>query len=392
MVKLPNMQPSSDSRKKICYVITKGNWGGAAQYVYTLATQISKEKYEPIVIMGKKGTLTEKLAEDGIKIYSLENLKRDISLQDEIKSSWELLKIIRKEKPHVLHLNSPKAAGFGAVAGRLAGVKRIIYTVHGFAFNEDRGLGFKILTSFFSWITVLLCHQIIVINEKEKHQTLFMPFVSDRKIILIRNGIKPINFPKRPIVREALLSRVTSLSQIEKRKLIKLMWFGSIAELHKNKGLEYAIQALSKINQPFVFFVIGEGEEREHLEKLVHKLGLTDKIFFIGFLEKAYLYLKAFDIFLLTSTKEGLPYTLLEASLAELPIIASRVGGIPDIIGNGENGVLVAPGKITEITRAIEFLLENQEKQKMLGEKIKEKILKDFSVDEMIEKTLQLYS
>jgi hypothetical protein len=92
---------------KICYIITKGVWGGAQKYVYTLATSLSKERFEPIVICGDGDALPKKLEEAGVKTYHLPHLARDISLVAEIKSSWNILKIVWREKPDVLHLSSP---------------------------------------------------------------------------------------------------------------------------------------------------------------------------------------------------------------------------------------------------------------------------------------------
>lgn len=373
-------------RKKICFVITKGVWGGAGKYVYTLATNLPKETFEPIVICGEGEALPEKLKQAQIKTYRLERLARDISIIAEIRSSFALLQIVRAERPDVLHLNSPKAGGFGAIAGRLSGVKQIIYTAHGFAWNEKRGGLSQFLIGFFSWLTIMLCHKTIVINEKEKRQVLAMPFVTENKITLIHNGIEKIEFKKKDEARKELLEK-TSKPPFENNT----KWFGTIAELHKNKGLEYAIAGVSKIQSPFVFFILGGGEERKNLENLIEKYNLQEKVFLLGFVEHGSQYLKAFDLFLLTSIKEGLPFALLEAGLAGLPVIASNITGIPDIVENGEGGILVTRGREGEITRAIEFLLDNPDKQKSFAEHLKNRVEKEFSLKQMIEKTFALY-
>ena len=378
----------SENRKKICFAITKGNWGGAQRYVYDLATSLPKDQFEAVVICGKGETLPKKLEEAHVKTYRLPYLSRNISIISEIRSSWNLLKTVYKERPDVLHLNSPKAAGFGAVAGRLCGVNKIIYTVHGFAFNEDRNFFSKSIISFFSWVTILLSHKTIVIAKREEKQVLAMPFVKN-KVILIHNGIEKIDFKEKNIARGELLTRIGESFRLS--LTLETLWLGTIAELHKNKGLEYVIPALFKITTPFVFFIIGEGEERENLETLVAKYNLQEKIFLIGFMEKANQYLKAFDIFTLTSTKEGLPYTLIEAGQAGVPSIASSVGGIPDIIENGVNGILVTTARSGEITRAIEYLVQNPDKQKEFGQNLKQKGLRDFSIEQMLEKTISLY-
>ena len=220
---------------KVLYFITKGVWGGAGKYVYALATNLPKNKYDVAVICGEGNVLKNKLEEKGVRVYELSNLKRDISAMAEMKNFYKILRIIIKERPDVLHLNSPKAGGLGSVAGRLALVPNIILTVHGWTFNENRNPLAKGLIWFFSWITALLCTKVIVIAKKEKEQALKMPGISTKKVVLIKNGVDKIDYINRTIVREALLGR------IGKEKLDKKLWLGIIAELHKNKGLEYAI-------------------------------------------------------------------------------------------------------------------------------------------------------
>ena len=374
------------SKKKVGYIITKGVWGGAQKYVYTLAIAAS-EKYDVFVICGEGKILKEKLEEKGIRVYELRDLKRDLSLISEATSSFKMLQIVWKEHPDTLHLNSPKAAGFGTVAGMLVRVPNVITTIHGWSFNENRAFWSKGIIYLFSWITTLLSHKTIVIAEKEKEQALKMPFVDKDKIVLIRNGVETIKYIKKPIVQEAILARVKD----EKNLTGKEMWLGTISELNKNKGLEYAIKALSKLKTPFAFFIIGEGEERTRLQTLINEQGLQGKVFLVGFLEHANLYLKAFDIFMLTSTKEGLPYTLLEAGQAGLPVIATNVGGVPDIIDNKVNGLLITKAKPGEITQALEYMINKPEERKEFGKKLEEKIEKEFSVEKMIQKTLKLY-
>lgn len=375
----------TDKKTKVLYVITKGVWGGAQKYVYSLATNLPKDRFEPIVVCGEGGVLKERLEKEGVKVIEINNLKRDISFISEIKSFIKLFSIIKNEKPDVIHLNSPKASGLGALAGRLLGVKKIVFTAHGWTFNEDRNVFSKTVIWLLSWITVVLSHKIIVIASKERKQALKMPFVSRGKIALIRNGVENMEYLDRDNARKALLPEL--YSNLESNTI----WLGTMAELHKNKGYEYTIEALSKITKPFVFIAIGEGEERSNLESQIQKHRLEEKVFLIGFKDKSAQYLKAFDIFTLTSTKEGLPYTLIEAGFAGLPVVASNIGGIPDIVENKINGSLTENKNISEIKNAIENLIENYETRNDFGNKLKEKVQNEFSLKQMLEKTLILY-
>lgn len=384
MLKSPYMQ--IEKRQKIIYFVTKGVWGGAGKYVYSLATNLPKDEFETIVVFGQGGLLKEKLLEQNIRVIEIDNLKRDVSIFSELKSFIKILKIIRKEKPDIIHLNSPKASGLGALAGRLLLVKKIIFTAHGWTFNEDRSPLNKSIVWILSWITVMLSHRVIVIANKEKQQALKMPLVFKNKIKLIHNGIEKIDFIEKFQARKDLIS---SLSENYEDDTV---WIGTISELHKNKSHSHLITSLSKINHPFVCVIIGEGEERKNLEKLISTYRLEEKVFLVGFKDKASNYLKAFDIFTLTSEKEGLPYAILEAGLASLPVVATNIGGIPDIIENHKNGLLVKPHNIHQIKDAIEYLIENAEKRIDFGKNLKEKVEKEFSIEQMLEKTNQLYN
>ncbi len=291
------MQPLK--KTKVLYVITKGVWGGAQKYVYSLAVNLPKDRFEAVVVCGQGGILKEKLLEKNIRVIEIDNLKRDISIFSELKSFFTLYKILQSEKPDTLHLNSPKAGGIGAVAGRLLRIPKIIYTAHGWTFNEKRPFLSTIAIRLFSWITVVLCTNVIVIARKEEQQAIAMPFVSRKKVKLIHNGIDLIEFKEKNIARMNLLPSLSENYESD------TLWIGTIAELHKNKAHSFLITALSKINHPFVCVIMGEGEERINLEKLITTYRLEEKIFLVGFKEQASTYLKAFDIFTLTSIKEG---------------------------------------------------------------------------------------
>ena len=374
----------SQNKIKILYFITKGVWGGAQKYVYSLSTNLPKDKFDVAVVCGEGEILKEKLEKSGIRVIEIKELKRDISFFSEFKSFFTFYKIIKKEKPDIVHLNSAKASGLGALVGRLLGVKKIIFTAHGWTFNEDRNIAIKSIIWILSWITSILSHKVIVIATREQTQALSMPFNSRKKIKLIRNGIQKIDFIEKDISRNLLLPELSHNLESD------VTWIGTLSELTKNKGLGHIINALSKIDKPFVFIVIGEGEERENLENLIQEHRLEEKVFLIGFLDDASKYLKAFDIFTLTSVKEGLPYCLLEAGLASLPVVTVKVGGIPDIVDNN-TGILVNKADVEQIKEGIEKLMINREKRVELGSKLEEKVNEDFSIEQMLEKTLTLY-
>ena len=369
-------------KQKILYVITKSNWGGAQRYVYDLATNLPKDNFEVVVAHGGNGVLKTKLTEKNIRTVSIESLKRDVQIFGELANFFALIKILKNEKPDVLHLNSSKAGGLGALAGRVMNVKKIIFTVHGWAFNENRNIFEKKIIEFLHWITVTLTHITITNSNDLKKQIAHFPLVP-KKIFVIHNGIPTMILKDRHEAQEKLMKNNT-----------EKVWVGTISELHKIKGLTYAIEAIINIikrNKNIIFIIIGEGEEKQSLEKLIAKNNLNKNILLLGHIDNAGEYLKAFDILTLTSISESLGYVLLEAGMAGLPVVASNVGGIPEIIDDKKSGLLVPPKNLEEIEKALMYLIENKEKRMQLGNMLKKKVKEEFTLEQMLKETLQLY-
>lgn len=374
-------------KTKVLFVITKSNFGGAQKYVYDLATNLPKEQFETAVALGGSGTLIKKLHEQCIRVLPIFSLTRDINAFSDLFAFFEIWSIIRLEKPDVVHLNSAKASGLGALAARLAGVPRIIFTAHGWAFNEERPFLQRIVIKFFSWITVFLANKTVAVSGAVHKDTRNWLFIQN-KIITIHNGVEHTEFLSREEARSLLFARTET--QILKDSLI----IGTIAELHKNKGLLYAIEAiatLAKNNPSLFYFILGAGEEQKKLTGLIKQHGLQERFFLLGFVENAANYLKAFDAFVLPSIKEGLPYVLLEAGLAGLPVIASRVGGIPEIIEDGKTGLLVPPQNADALCEAMLRLSDSPSMRGSFGTALKERVIGDFSLKTMISQTAVLY-
>ena len=180
-------------KKKILFVITKSNWGGAQKYVYDLATSLPKELFDVTVVFGGTGPLAEQLSTAGIRTTSIPSLQRDVSIVGDVKSFFSLLSLFKKEKPHIVHVNSSKVSGLGALAGRLTSVPRIIFTCHGWPFNEERSLLSLWSIAFFSWLTVVLSHTTITVSGRDFSDGQKMPWVK-HKMCLVHNGIRIPDF------------------------------------------------------------------------------------------------------------------------------------------------------------------------------------------------------
>ena len=377
----------NETRKKILYVITKSNFGGAQRYVFELATSLPKDQYDVAVACGGNGILTEKLHAAGIPVYTIKNFERDIDIWKEIKSLFELKKIIHTMRPDIVHLNSSKAGGSGAFVARIMHVPHIVFTAHGWPFHEQRGVIWRTLVWILSWITTLLAHTVIVVSRYDMTHA-HMPFTR-RKIHHIPTALPPITFTERTTTRRELFNEETL--KLHAHDLFAV----STGEHTPNKNLQSLLWAVKTHNetqtQKIFLTLMSDGEERPLLEAYVRANHMEDMVHFTGFVDNARTYLKAFDMFVLPSLKEGMPYGLLEAGAAGLAAIASNVGGIPEIIEHGVHGLLIEPNTISSISTALATLGADPQLRTKFGQSLETKILTQFTLNSMLEKTTKLY-
>lgn len=374
---------------KILYLITKSNWGGAQRHVFDLATTMKDRGHDVAVGLGSDGILRTKLEAAGIYTHAIRSLHRDISARDDIGSFKEIIAVIRHRRPDVLHLHSPKAAGLGSLAGRLLRVPLIIGTIHGWSWNEPRPLHERMAIIFFSWLTVILCHKTIVISERERMQAIRLPGAKN-KITLVPLGIRLPIFVSIEGAKQAIARQIS----IEPAEFGKKIIIGTIAELHPNKGLPHLIDAFASVVTQYPnssLVIIGDGQDKASLNMLIREKCLESSVFLAGYIDNAAEYLKAFSIFVLPSIKEGLPYVILEAGSASLPVVATTVGGIPEIVEDMHSGVLVQPKNVRELSHAISFMIEHPDERRKYGMALRDRVVNRFSFDRMIDSIETIY-
>ena len=378
---------------KILYLVTQSDFGGAQRYVYDLATNLS-ENFTIVVAGGEQGyegELVKKLNKSGIRYLPLSHLKRAISPWHDWSAFWQIVHLIQTEKPDIVHLNSSKISILGSLAAWWCKVPKIIYTVHGWVFSEDLPLGKKYFYKILEKLTARFKTDIICLSEWEKQNTVRRQIAPAKKISVIYNGIAPINFLSRPEAR-AQLAKIAG-AQIDDQTIL----IGSIGNLYKNKGYEYLIEAIkiSNIQYPISnikLIIIGSGPEQNNLQLQINNYELQNKIILTGSIGDAAQLLSAFDIYVCSSVKEGLPYSILEAMQASLPIVATNIGAIPEIITNNQNGLLAATQNPGSLAIKIKYLIDNINIAQQLGEQAKKDVKEKFSLEQMIKKTANLYS
>lgn len=371
----------------ILYVITKGSWGGAQRYVYELALEAKAKGYTVCVASGTQGELTERLVAAEVPVVRIPGLARDIRLGADIRALLGLVSLMRQTHPDVVHTNSSKAGFIAAIAGRLAFVPRIIFTSHGWAWNELRPLWQKVFFKILHFATVFVSHATIAVSEAIRAQASWMPLVQ-KKIQVIHLGVSPLApLPRgdaRARIEESVGSALPSSS----------FWIGSLAELHPTKGLDVLLRAFALFaeeNTDAVLVCIGGGEDQGRLTALAHMLHIEHRVFFTGHLRNGATVLGALDVFVLPSHSEALGYVLLEAGQSSLPVIASNVGGIPEIIMDTETGLLFSVGDHVALSIALVEMESSSEERNRLGTALHTYVQEEFGIERMLHDTFALY-
>ena len=262
--------------KKILYVITKSNWGGAQRYVYDLATNLPKDQFETVVAAGRpdfsrgeprlkeadgNGPLFARLNDAGVRTISIRGLERDINPLKELQSLWNLFKIFCNERPDIIHLNSSKIGGLGAIAAKLSSLitrhsSLVVFTVHGWGFHEDRNPLARFIIFTASWLSSLFQDTIILIDRMD--YTAAKKFIPHHKLVYIPNGIAKIPLPPARSARSFLSEKIRHHISPD------TMIIGTIAELTKNKGLTHLIDAVNQMKLPITNYYRGRrGRARE---------------------------------------------------------------------------------------------------------------------------------
>ena len=375
----PERSEGSRFNMNILYVVTSLDVGGTQKMLYETIKNMDRDKYQIVVCSLKKGGIYGKILSDlDIKIISLKMNNRSglLNIFIFIPSVLKLSKIIHKEKIDIVHSWLFQANIISRISARLAGVNRVISSVRVMEQEKKWQL-------FIERITSNLCKKIIVNSRALKNFLLEKNVADSEKIEVIYNGIEVSeNSDKRNIFKELGLK--------ENEKII-----GTVGRLHKQKGIEYFLES-AKIILPSVgfslkFIIVGDGPERKKLESKARRLGIKNEVLFTGIREDAINLISIMDIFVLPSLWEGTPNVVLEAMLWGKPVISTEVGGVPELIENQVDGILVKPGNPVALADAVLQALKNERESIQMGIRAKEKVKKYFSIEKMVEQTEKLY-
>jgi|SRR3989344_3659655 len=382
-------------KKKILFLVTQSEMGGAQKYIYEV-TKVLSEKYKILVAAGKSddgGELFQKLEHTETRSLYVSQMRRTPWPWQAILAIKEIHGLLKKERPDVLFLCSTTAGLLGSIASKIYTIQdtrykpRIIYRIGGWAFRDPRSF-WKNRLIFWAEKLTAKCKDLIIVNsEYDWRIAVEKKIVSPEKIIKIYNGldIDSLNFLPREEARQYFVTRYRIPDT-------GYQLIGCVANFYKTKGLEYLIESARLLNTKYripdtKYIVIGEGKERPKLEALIKKHDLENQVILAGRMTDAYRYLKAFDIFVLPSLKEGFPWVILEAMAAELPIVATNIGALPEVIDDGLNGCLTKSSDSQALAEKIKWLMGHAQEAKVMGIEAKLKLVKKFSLQDMIEST-----
>lgn len=395
---------------KVAHIITRQDKGGSAENTLLTVLGLNKEKYDVTLIKGstlesdmsdEERSANErdlKRAEDsGVKIITVDELVRRISPLNDLKTFIKLFSIIKREKYHIVHTHTSKAGILGRWAAWLCKTPVIIHTPHGHIFYGYYGKFVTWIFKIIERITGLITDRIITLTDKEKQEHIDFKIAPPEKFVAIHSGVEVKKFFD---VSSEDIKKVREELNIPDDYLV----VGTVGRLVEVKGHKYFIQAAHKIinslqssvlslqsYKGIKFMIVGDGPLILDLKRNTNLLGIADSVIFTGWRNDVPVVMSTFDIFVLPSLNEGMGKVLVEAMLLKRPIIASRVGGIPDLIRDGENGILTSPASPDELSKAIVELIKSEDRRIKMGNSGR-RIAESYSDRVMVEKIESLYN
>jgi glycosyltransferase involved in cell wall biosynthesis len=371
-------------RVNLLYVITKLELGGAQKQLLGLISHLDKKRYNPSLISAQQGFLVHRVSSiKELKFVKSQFLERSVKPIKDFLALFQIYSFIKKNNIDIVHTHSSKAGILGRWAAKLAGVKIIIHTVHGWSFNEYQNPFWRRIIIWLERLTALIIDKLIVVSYHDLKKGLENHIGNKEKYRLIRYGIDYIEFSNRVEgLRETL--------GISAQDLL----IGMIACFKPQKSPQDFIKLaylVSKAIPHTKFLLVGDGILRRQIERLISEYNLEQQVILTGWREDILRILSAIDIFVLTSLWEGLPISVLEAMAASRPVVVTNTGGITEIIAEGKNGFLVSQGDINKLAERVIELLKDNILRNQIGQNARNSLGYDFTLENMVRHAENLY-
>jgi glycosyltransferase involved in cell wall biosynthesis len=386
--------PESEKRIKIVRVIARLNMGGPALHVAYLTEGLRKRGYDTTLVAGSLARGEDSMAfvadAHGVEIVQIDELGREISPLRDLMATIRLAKLIRKERPQILHTHTAKAGTVGRVAARLAGSRKppiVVHTFHGHVlrgyFGPVRSLLFRLLERWLAAGTTAL----IAVSPQVRDDLVSLGVAPRERFVVIRLGIE---------LDERVAPELNGRG--ESRRYLGIPgdrftvgWIGRMTAVKRTDDVLIAFKSLRDSGVDAVLCMVGDGPDRLPLEQRAHELGVARNTVFLGYQEDVAPFYAAFDVLVLPSGNEGTPVTVIEALAAERPVVATRVGGVPDVVRDGEDGFLVEAGATDDLADRLGRLARDPALRARMGKKGRERVLPRYAVERLVDDVDGLY-
>jgi len=365
---------SSERKPRLLYVITLSETGGAQAYVRDLVRAMVAD-YDVSVGASGDGTLAAAVRDAGAEFISLRHMRRELSPVADVRAVFELARLCRRLRPDVIHLNSSKAGVLGRVAAAIARVPVVVLTANGWAFNASSGLESTLYRLTLRAVRPLTT-MVVCVSEVEREEGLRARACSENMSVVIPNAVR-------------VSGQLVRGEQSPNRVPVDLISVGRLAD---PKDFETLLEAFSTLPAGRArLTILGDGPRRGGLGSLAEQLGVGDSVVFAGEVADVSERLARADVFVLASRSEGMPISVLEGMAAGLPVVASAVGGVPEIVVDGETGYLVPAGDAKLLAERLESLVQDAGLRTRMGANGFGRVEELFSLETWRSRYLELY-
>jgi glycosyltransferase involved in cell wall biosynthesis len=367
-------------RTRIIHVITRFDRGGSAENTFLTVAGLNREAHDVVLVMGlshesdmgtrEHASVEEnisRLREQGVRIVILPKLLRRVGPVSDLKASLALWRLFRRERPEIVHTHTSKAGILGRWAAWSAGVPVIVHTPHGHVFWGYFGPAKTRLFILLERLTALITDRLVMLTEQERRDHLRFRVAPEEQFTTIHSGVDLERFA------------ASAGESNRERKCLGIpdgaFVVGAVGRLTAVKGHRHLLHAARRVidcRGEAIFVILGTGELLGELRRQVAALGIEANVRFAGWQPDAASIMSAFDLFAFPSINEGMGKALVEAMALEKPVVASRIGGIVDLVNDGVNGFLVPPADPEALADRILFLMEDPETGRRMAGKAAE--------------------
>jgi glycosyltransferase involved in cell wall biosynthesis len=352
-----------DNKQSLLYVITKSELGGAQASVYDLIYNFH-QIYE--------GLLTEKASSLGVSVHTIPNLTRDIHLFRDYLAVKECIQLINEIQPNIIHVHSSKAGVVARIAAWISKLP-VVFTAHGWGFSPGTPKFRRIVALVAEKLLALFSSKIICVSENDRLLAKKSSVGNQDLLQVVRYGIS--NIPQ-----------TFANPSTQPPRLIM------VARFNEQKDQTSLLQAIAQLQKyPIHLDLVGSGPFLESCKALAKFLGIEDRVSFLGDRTDVADLLAQYQIFILSTHYEGLPISILEAMRAGLPVVATKVNGIPEEVIDGETGLLVPRQDVSALRTALAVLIQSPNLRQQMGEAGRQKFEREFTVERMINETKAVY-